>query len=371
MAKTKRGKSRIESVREAEGFNAPAFDQLTLDNPKYWIIYAKIMNYANTIYANKDFKQFTLDWIKQNNLEDKLSPLYGLAENHFTTIGKICWIENNGGNLKDYTVKFLEERMKKLLEIKEEPDPDTSEVVKIKVSPQDQIKKQTNAVIADLEEAIDRSSFDGLKTPYDTFTSFDGGLNMNIIIEKYTPLLEELNAVVNNSDASIVEAYKGLSRKAVTRERDIVKQIVDDANRFAQNKKAKRKPRTTKAPRHKTPEKILKDFKYQQESNEFKLSSVDPKKLIGSQFAVLFNTKYKTIELYYAGDGGFSAKGQKITNFKEDSSYGKRVRKPVEFLPEVVTGPKTKVAKSIQSLKTQSIALTGTVGQDRIIVRVM
>ena len=375
MTKTKGRRSRLDSIREAERFNAPDFESLTLDNPDYWRLYTKIMNYANTIYSNKELKAFAIEWIKNNGLEDKLSSVFNLAEINFATIGKICWIETNGGQLQDYSVKFLEDRLKKLQENKENPFSNDSETqvvqAKPKKSPQDQIKEQTNAVIAEFEEAIDSTSFDGTKTPYDTFVSFDGGLNMNIIIDKYTPLLEELNAVVNNTDSSIVEAYKGMSRKAIARERDIVKQIIDDATRFAQNKKASRKPRTVKTARHKTPEKILKDFKYQKENSEFKLSSVDPKKLLGSQFAVLFNTKYKTIEIYYADEGGFSAKGQKITNFKVDTSYGKRVRKPNEFLPEIMSGPKTKVAKSIDGLKTQSLSLTGTVGSDRIILRVM
>jgi hypothetical protein len=82
------------------------------------------------------------------------------------------------------------------------------------------------------------------------------------------------------------------TKKQLKEDIQFLNRIIEEAERYVIGVKQSRAPRKKKI----VPvDKKLKTFKYQKEDKDFKISSVDPSKIIGAQEIWTFNTKYKII----------------------------------------------------------------------------
>ena len=133
----------------------------------------------------------------------------------------------------------------------------------------------------------------------------------------------------------------------------------------AVTKSAARKPRTKKPPKI---EKIIGKLKYQRENADFRIASIDPAKIIGAKYLVVFNTKTRDLSLYYANEGGFSVKGTSITNFDETKSFFKKLRKPLDILPLVDT--RINAERQFKQLKTEARSASGRINDNTILYMV-
>jgi hypothetical protein len=240
-----------------------------------------------------------------------------------------------------------------------------------KTTVQDRIREQASSWIADIEDEIDAlgKTVKTIFNPYEFLQTVDAkSVHVNYMLEYYRPQRDEVVEALAGKDAQLNEAYRYLSKAALKRLVDFFETLIADMERVINNKKVTRKPRKAKV---KTSDQLTKSVKYLPESNEYKIVSVNPEKLIGANQVWLFNTKYRVLSVYNALDGGLTVKGTTLQNFNIQTSVFKRVRKPEEALQEIQKSGKVALRKLMDTFKTKASEGTGRINKDTIIVRVV
>jgi hypothetical protein len=86
----------------------------------------------------------------------------------------------------------------------------------------------------------------------------------------------------------------------------------------------------------------------------------------------VFNVKTRSLGVYHAEDAsGFSVKGSTLLNFAESKSVSKRLRKPEQTLPEVMSAGKVALRNLLGKLSTKESLLTGRINKDTIMLRII
>ena len=119
-------------------------------------------------------------------------------------------------------------------------------------------------------------------------------------------------------------------------------------------------------------EKKIKNLKWQREDATYKIASILPEKIIGSQELWTFNTKYKTITVLRAQDrGGLQVKGTSITGYDPKTSFTRGTgRKTEDTVRRVLDGGKIVLRKIMDELKTEK-ALAYRINENTILLRVV
>jgi hypothetical protein len=194
------------------------------------------------------------------------------------------------------------------------------------------------------------------------------------VYDYYKPLYDEIDELINKKTPDLVEGYGHL--KTAKDKKDylsFVKNILDDCSKFMNAATAAkvRAPRQPRAKKKVPVEKLVAKVKYQKESAEFKLTSVDPANLIGATEVYLFNTKYRhLVQLVAASVDGFSIKGTTITNVREEACLRKTLRKPEDVLTEIGKTTKARVNKVFIDIKTKAAAANSRLNEETIILKV-
>jgi len=150
-----------------------------------------------------------------------------------------------------------------------------------------------------------------------------------------------------------VEAWSHLKPKYHKKMMDFYGVICDDIDRLIKNATAQRKPRKKKTL---SATRLVSKLKYQKEFSDLKLVSINSEKLIGANELWIYNTKYKTLGVYYSVNSirGLSVKGCTIQNFDKDTSIQKTARKPKEVLKVL---NKSSLKKQLKDIKTKGFSL--------------
>lgn len=179
-----------------------------------------------------------------------------------------------------------------------------------------------------------------------------------------TTYLEEMLAAYAGKDEQLREGYSYLSRPRFKKLIQLLSDTVNGWKGFAAEKGTERKPRKRKV---KPPTQQVKRLKYLAESTEYGVKSIDPIKLIGSNIAVVFNQKYRTLTVYFAVDPrGFAVKGTTLINFDETKSITKTLRKPADVLPKL-NGVRA-VQTAINSITTKETKPTGRINEHCVLI---
>jgi hypothetical protein len=105
---------------------------------------------------------------------------------------------------------------------------------------------------------------------------------------------------------------------------------------------------------------------------DFKLSSINPVTIPGSQHLYVFNARYKALSVYHsASPEGFAIKGSSMKNYDEASSYTITLRKPEEILTAVNTKTPKQIEKIIEKLTTKKKKANGRINGHCILHRVV
>ena len=186
----------------------------------------------------------------------------------------------------------------------------------------------------------------------------------------YTPWLEELRESLSTKDDQLKEGYRYLNASKKKERIAFLSSIVEDCNRFIDNKNKTRKPRKKK------PQSVankLKFFKYMASFDKLKITSVDPLRIVGAKQLFTFNTKNNVMTIYNAKDGnGLDVHRTSITNFDEKTTKAKRVgRKQKEVIETVLNGTKPSRDKVLETLNVSYIAVPERINTDVVLLRVV
>jgi len=277
----------------------------------------------------------------------------------------------------DYFNECIEELLNEAKQIQDEKK-ETKPTAE-KPSVQDRIKEQISDYIGEIEEEIDRFTLNKYKSDFDMYKWLRQNnvkqQQSNAIANHYKALLSELELLVSGNaydvegDKQLEEGYSHMKKSEKKRFLDFVNGIVSDAAANAQTQKTTRKTRTKKPA---SVEKQISRLQFMSENVEYKIASINPSSIIGSNQLWVYNVKYKNLRVYNAmGPAGFSVKGTTLQGFDPDNSYAKALRKPHDVLPQVLNGGKRVLNNLMGNLTTKATEPNGRINKDCILLRVI
>lgn len=328
--------------------------------------YSQALTWYNYMCTNEEAKGYLKDYLKNQARTEELKKLNRVSDTWISTTA--CWIARlitRGSKLPDTAKEFLENKIKEMLSRAKVDEPVVENEVK-KPTVKERVQDKASDIIGEIESLIDSgeqfSLYDWLK-----FKNIPA-IYSAMIVEKYSPWLDELLEAFEGQDTQLKEAYQHLSKKKIKERIIFFNTLIEDAERYGSVTKKTRAPRK---PRPVSVEKKLKNFKYQKEDKEFKIASVKPENIIGAQELWTFNTKYKTLTVFRALDrGGLQVKGASIIGYDEKNSITKRTgRKPEEYVKKVLEGGKIVLRKLMDELKNEA-SLAHRINENTVLLKI-
>ena len=247
--------------------------------------------------------------------------------------------------------------------------PKAGQVVNI----QDRINDKATEEMGELEGFIDDFILNGCKSSGDIANFMKSRQYSSVIAKKicdgFIGRAKELEEVLLANDEQLKEGYSNFTKPELKRLKDLLDTIVSESNRMTSANKPVRRKRKIK---EKPATMVVAKLKYMKEFSELKLTSVQPEKIVGAMQVWTYNTKTKLLGVYNADNAkGLTVKGSTLQNFNEQSSIGKRLRKPEVVLPNLISAGKVQIKKILPDLTTKESNLTGRMNDDTLIVRIL
>lgn len=347
---------------------------------------AAAYNWYNYFYSNDDAKGFVLDYFKTHHKSDKdlIRDINNCPSYNLRNLGWTCRIVENGGKLPA-SIK-IEEKARAIITgsiLHQDAGRDDSEdnaeqenkeenIEVQKVSIQDRIKNKTGDLIAELEDEIDNFIKEGASKFKIAEWLRQRDVKPQIalrIAEFYKPLYSELFDAYEGKDDELKKAYKRYKKPELRAYMEFVREIVSACENRAEIIKVIRKPRKKK---QKTPQQLVARLKFKEKDDEYKLVSVKPTEIIGSNQLWVFNTKNRQLMVYNAmGPAGLNIKGSTVTGYDEKISIVKTLRKPEVTLKDVAEGGKVTLRKAMDNIRTKPKAANGRINPEMILLRVI
>jgi hypothetical protein len=345
-------------------------------------IYQCLRNYG---YFNdhKDAFKWAEAWVKKNMTAAELADFKHAEDWRVnTTLGGLCKMHSAGAQLEEKYMKRIRDGIAAAIEAGKINSQNAAMASQkpVKTSA-DILAEKIHDFIAEVELVIDeyhdpKVIFDA--TNYSVYNELKKITAPKPLAQKvydyYKPLYDEIEELITKKTPDLVEGYQHL--KTVKDKKDylaFIKNIIDDCSKFmnAATAAKTRAPRQPRAKKKIPVEKLIAKVKYQKESAEYKLTSVDPANLIGATEVYLFNTKYRhLVQLIAASVDGFSIKGTTITNTRDEQCLRKTLRKPEEVLTEIGSATKARATRVFLDLKTKSALANSRLNDETVIVKV-
>ena len=328
----------------------------------------------NWYSQNKDAKD-SFKWASDYlNKKLKLKIPEANIKNQTTTFGWICRIVSNGGILPEENKSWLQNEID-ILKLKKEPIVISSTKTEtILPSIQDRIKDSASRIIGELDGYVDDFVLNGCRetnqTPKGLMVQLKAkSVHTKAIVEHYKKVREEITEVLIGDDEQLKEGYSNFKKTDLKRFENFLSKIIDDALMLEDESKKNRKPRKRKV---KSPDELVSKLKYCIEDEATKFKSVDPKLIIGASALWVYNAKTRKLGCYFADDaGGLSVKGSTILNYTESKSVQKKVRKPEQLIPEVISGGKVFLRNVIDSIRAVQSPLNGRINTETVLIRII
>jgi len=324
---------------------------------------------------SKEVQKIINDWFKANKSRTDYAAImkneiWRWSKNH---IAAYCYWDKNGPEkAPEETVEWMENYFQELIQRgkqtakkakkKEEKTPS------YRPSIQDRMREQLADIVAQLEEWIDEQPSKTLPKIFEYLKSNNvAQAHIKPIREYYSPMREEFVALTKKDCPSdLLEGYSHLTKTQIKLFIVFFDHLLTELDLYENTKKATRKKRT---PRPMTKDKQIKNIKYKKEDSEYKLASIDPINIIDASYLYVFNTRYKEF-IIYVSESGLTMKGTTLQNFNSEMSVKKKLRKPEEFLKDIMKKTPKSIEKLFNELSTKpSNNLPGRINADCIILK--
>ena len=335
---------RLSLERSLAGYPFPDFDKLQDRNhPEFDKTYSYALNFANYTYEPSELKVFAQ---KFADMEMGGLSLSRIAEWEFFT-SHSAWLHTRGVPMLPETLERIKAQFQKLYDkynVKEKPTVDLKAT-------------RTGNLIGELDGVLDDAIMGRTVTQPFKIVSEAGTVDTDKVREHFQAQLDEVN------DETLSEHFPDKKKLAV-----VLGIIIKDLDK-AKTAKPVRKARLMR-PRKINPTKMVRRLKYLKSDTETKLVSIDPEKIVGANILWVFNVKTRKLGKYEAKEGSsLMVKGSTILNFA-DTSVHKKVRKPADVLPKLMSAGKVEQRKLLESIRAVESPLTGRINKDTILVRV-
>ena len=357
-------------------------DQHDLEQPELKARISRALNWYNYNYNSKDYKKFYIEYLNSDKKLKKHVPAISTLEpwEIKPAIGSLAKMATNGfefGMYKEKFDSFLEicvEAGNKNLSVKK-----AKNVTKAKapvVSIQERVRAVAAGHIGNIEHQVDEFIESGCKkTKFSLYgwlqkSGVKGG-HMKPIIAYYKTCYDEMQKVLaaKEEDEQLVEGYSYLTKPKRKKLASFYGSLISEAEEWQENCRGNRKIRKRKI---KKPKDLVKALKYKKKDEDFGIESVNPVDVIGASQVWVFDTKTRFMHKY-SSDIGIAVKGSTLKEFDSEQSFKKKIREAYceKVLDDVANGGKIKLRKALDSIKAKEVPVTGRIGKEMVIVRVM
>jgi len=329
-------------------------------------------------------KKWTVEYLKKNKFNKKDIDFISKCPNgDFDMVGAYCRISTRSQSpvpSEDGWDVSLSKRLQRLIDrgkhiaaYEAQSEDNQTEEPKEKISIQDRIKDQVDGYIESIEKNIDYLiAQNGVPIAIEDFLKKNQikSPQSKLIADNYRPILEELKEAYQGKCPDLKEGYSVFKKPDLRKLIQYVESIVSTCEEHSKLSASVRKPRTKKS---KAPAQLVKNVKYQQKSEEFDIVSVEPRKIIGAKKVVVFNTKYRTIQIYEASsllEDGLSVRGTTIVGFDDKKSMQKKVKDPKNILKTCCKSGIRAINNAYKSLTTKESTPNGRLNANCVILQV-
>lgn len=327
---------------------------------------ARALNWYAINRDSKSALKYSQDYFKRNKIKVSQSALGSVV----STFGFLCRLKNNGAifnESQEHSFQKFMDHINDYVEVIEQEKPKTN-VINI----QERIEEKIREILADIDGAFDDFILSGYKksfSPYALMHERTKAIHANKIMEFYKRKRQEYDYVLHATESDIKEGYSNFNKTQLKKLIAVCDQIITDCIKISGEVKQTRKPRKIK---QKSADQLVAKMIFAKEDNNYKIQSIDPKEIIRASQLWVFNTKNRKLGVYHAQDAqGLSVKGTTITNYSEEKSVMKTLRKPEEILPEVLKAGKVALRKVLEDIRSVEVGLTGRINKDIILLRVI
>lgn len=338
----------------------------SLSNALYWYHQEK---------DKKDARAYLKAYISEHFTKQDVKVFDKLPDNRI--INTYAWISrmlSTGAlTLKDNEYVKFDNYLQSILDtsdyIEEEEPVEADKPVRPSV--RDNMEEKVREYLGELEGAIDDFTVNGNEL------NLYNDLKARAIPQPYCAYIDaflkkkasEYVFVYETTDKEYKDAYSHLGKRKLTQLIKMLSEWLEDLERYAQFKKANRKPRPKKV---KTPAQQIAKLKYKKEDTELGIKSVFPSEMVGASQVWIYNVKYKKLSAYRCDSTiGMQVKGSTLQNYDPDQCEQKTLRKPGETLKKVLDAGKIQLRKILSELTTKESTVNGRINEDCLIIRVI
>lgn len=178
----------------------------------------------------------------------------------------------------------------------------------------------------------------------------------------------EFNGALCKEDEELVEGYSHFAKTDLRKIVKTLEMLLSDVSTYAKIKTSARKPRKKKV---KDATKQVSNIKYQTHSSDYSLDSVSPSRIPSSQLLCTFNTKTRSLGVYFAsGPAGFEIKGTSLKGFDVSRSFSTTLRKPKETITAILSSTPKQLQKLYDSLTTKKKTPNGRINECTLLLKV-
>jgi hypothetical protein len=327
---------------------------------------------------NIDRIKFVKDFAEKNGHENLAKKIKQLPNSKITT--STCWVARLRLRNVELPLNIMANFMTNIEELEklaslikdEEPKEESLFTKKSKA------EEMMDYLYEDLYEVALKNA--GAATPLDTWF-LENQLNQsqaNELLRRWTIAKQNAEEDYNY----IVNDYKSLGKTITKEEKNRVVQatiafknmrisyeiIIKKLELVVANNKAVRKPRK------KNPAVELKKLdkvQYQEFDPELNIKSMPISNVVGKTYIIAYNAKYRVLTLFKSNDPkGISFKGQTgILGIDEAASKSKKLRKPADVIPKVMTAGKREIENIFKSLTTTETSPNATTNNFTLFLR--
>ena len=343
----------------------------------------RALNWYNYFVSRKDFVPEITAYAKDVVKLDKEDfALFKLAANTWasSTVGALIRMEQRGYILDDTQKDRIKSDIYQVVEmgkkkgVSEDDEVEVKKTIVPQLTIQDRLRLKVHATIIEDIREIEDQWLDGKSvTEFDAYTAMQKhelpAMACSYAIPWISGLYDQYNDALNKTCDQAVEAYSHLTKVELRKRVKLLNTILDDLKRYQTNSKTVRKTRTKKPV---AATKQVAKIKFLKESPEFKLVSINPAAVIGAKRLFVFNVKTRTLSEYVSsGPAGFTVKGTTLQGWDDTTSRSKKLRKPEDILPTVLSKTARQIDNAWKKLTTKDASPNGRLNEDTILLRAL
>lgn len=347
-----------------------ALDYTELDNRG---VLMRNLNWYSYEKDRKDALAFVRAYLKKHDAKS-VQTWDRIDGNYFVpTYGWIARMILQGSTFDERTLQRLQTHISDCLQTAVQQDePEPVVVVTAKKSIQAAMAEKQAEFLGEVEGEIDNFIINGYRSTGFSLYKYCQSHN---VAKQYMAAVEDIcvrraaELASIGTDEQITEAYAHLGKRNLRAYIDFLNSLVEDAEKYANFKKANRKPRAKK--QKPAGEQVAK-LKYLKTSEALNLESLHPANMVGAQQVWVYNTKNKKLGVYHAtGAAGFSVKGSSLQGYDPETSVQRTLRKPAEVIAAMMKASRVPLRRILSDLSTTETALNGRFNDDILILRIL